>query len=208
MRRTVRSVRGLARAAIALLLVTGVVAIADPAYALTVTVTGATPGSLGQGATGSVVSVTGTGFSNTGGSPVASVSGTGVTVTNTALVDSTHLNVTINVSPTAPVGARNVTVNQGPGGVDSGTCTGCLTINVGPSISGVVPASGGQNALHEVVGLTGANFAGANGAPFGGTVAFSGTGITVNGVTPTHRPTSASTSRSRRGPPRRCGASR
>lgn len=136
-----------------LLIVGGLVTVAEPALALTVQVTGATPGSLGQGATDVVVSVTGSGFSDLGGDVNVTVSGTGVTVSETVLVDSTHLDATVSVAEGATLGARNVTVSQGIGGLDSGTCTGCLTIVAGPTVASISPTAATNTGSVSVVVL-------------------------------------------------------
>jgi hypothetical protein len=134
----------------------------------TVTVTSLAPRKLGQGASGANVTITGTGFVS---GAVASVSGTGVTVSSTSFVSSTQLTAKISIAATATTGPRNVTVTQ-PGG--SGSCTGCLSVAVGPKPTGVSPPSGARGTAVPVT-ITGTGFG--NNAK----VAVSG-GVTVSNV--------------------------
>lgn len=84
----------------------------SPFPALPLTVTSVTPSSGVQGATGLDITINGTNFIS--GASV-SFSGTGITVVSTTFVNSTKLITKINISPTAPSGARNVIVTN-PGG--------------------------------------------------------------------------------------------
>ncbi len=75
-------------------------------------VTGIAPSSVNQGVTDRDITVTGTGFQS---GAVVSFSGAGITVKSTTFTNSTRLVARIDVSPTAPAGARNVIVTN-PGG--------------------------------------------------------------------------------------------
>jgi IPT/TIG domain len=132
------------------------------------TVTSVVPSSLGQGGSRSFT-INGTNFDNTA---TASVSGTGVTVLSTTFVSSTKLTAKIKAAASATTGARDVTVTTSGG---SGTCIGCLTINVGPSVTSTSPSSGAHGTTMNV-DVLGANFVSGAKATFG-------TGITVNSVT-------------------------
>jgi hypothetical protein len=105
----------------------------------------------------------------------ASFSGTGVTVNSTTFVSASQLTANITISSTAPTGARDVTVTNPDQG--TGTCTGCFTVNGGPTVTSTNPASRGQGATNQTITVNGTGFA--NGA----NATFSGSGITVNSTT-------------------------
>ena len=132
------------------------------------TVTGAVPSSRGQGATSQSITVSGTDFVE---GAIVSFSGTGITVNSTTFVDSEELTANITISPTATTGARDVIVTNPDAGTDA--CTGCFTVNTGPTVTGTDPSSLGRGAIAEEVTVTGTGFV--NGA----TVSFSGTGVNV-----------------------------
>jgi hypothetical protein len=138
------------------------------------TVTAATPSSRGQGATSQNIVVTGNFFLN---GAAVSFSGTGITVNSTTFNSATQLTANITVGTTATLGARNVIVTNPAGGGTAGTCTNCFTVNARPGTFTLNPNTRGQGAVNQIVVITGTLFQ--NGA----TVAFSGTGITVNSVT-------------------------
>ena len=141
--------------------------------------TSTNPSSRGRGATNQNVNLAGTGFQS--GATVA-FSGTGITVNNVAFSSSTLLVVNLSVSGSATLGARNVTVTNLDGG--TGTLNNGFTVNTGPGLTSLSPSSRAQGQSNQSITFNGSNFGGANG-PFGGSVAFSGTGITVNSVTRT-----------------------
>ena len=93
---------------------------------------------VGQGATNWPITVTGTGFVN-GAGLSAAVSGTGVTVVSTTFVNSTTLTVNLTVASNATLTARNITVTNPDGG--TGTGTGVLTIDAGPTVTSPTSAS-------------------------------------------------------------------
>jgi hypothetical protein len=137
------------------------------------TATGASPSSRGQGATNQNITVTGTFFR-----PGASVAmGTGVTINSTTFVSATQLTVNVTVPVATTTGVRNVVVTN-PTGFGSATCTSCFTVAAAPGATITLnPNNRGQGATNQNVTVTGSNF------QSGATVAFSGTGITVNSTT-------------------------
>jgi len=118
------------------------------------TVTSVSPAILNQNSTTPTFSITGTNFT-----PSATVgfSTSGVVASLVTYVGPTSLTATVTVSPTAPLGASNVTVTTSAG---PGTCTACLTIAGGtsPTITLVSPNSLPQGASNQAVTLTGTNF--------------------------------------------------
>ncbi len=135
-------------------------------------VSGATPSSRGQGATDEDITINGLNFAM---GATVSFSGTGITLNSTTFVSSTELTVNIDVSGAATTGARNVTVTNTD--AQSGTCSGCFTVNAAPETSDVVPDSLAQGADGVDVAVIGTGF------QSGSIVSFSGTGITINGTT-------------------------
>ncbi len=136
------------------------------------TITSISPTTLGQGATSTTVRINGSGFNS---STAAAISGAGVT---SSVVSRTSTVVTLNVTVGAAAATqpRNVTVTNSTGATT--TCTGCLSIVAGPSITGVSPTSV-RRGLSTTVTITGARFPTGNGNV---QVAVSGTGITVGTV--------------------------
>ncbi|MGE5644556.1 MAG: DUF4082 domain-containing protein, partial [Acidobacteriota bacterium] len=102
------------------------------------------------------------------------VSGTGVTVSGVTVVSATQITANFVIGASATTGARNVTVTT------TGGTTGAVTFTVSapaaPTLTAISPTSGTQGATVPVT-LTGTNFVS------GATVAVSGTGVTVSGVT-------------------------
>jgi urease gamma subunit len=135
------------------------------------TVTSASPGSRGQGASGQTIAITGSHFA---GGAVATVSGTGVTVNSTSFNSSTELTANVSVAANAATGARNITITNPDAG--TGVGTGVFTITAAPSVESTNPSSRGQGANSQTVAVKGKNFA--NGA----TASF-GSGIVVNSTT-------------------------
>ena len=143
------------------------------------TVTSLSPNSRGQGATNENVVVTGTNFLSGTWATTSVGFGTGITVNSVTRVDSTHLKVNLSVAASAAPGARDVTVRNPDFGRT--TLPGGFTVNVGPGTVSLNPASRGQGATNQVIVITGANFV--TGTWTTSSVAFSGSGITVNSVT-------------------------
>lgn len=134
-------------------------------------VTGIAPSSLAQGVADVDVIVTGDHFQAT---PAVTVSGSGVTVTGVVHDSATQLTVTISVDSSAPTGARSVTVtNPDTGAV---VVAGGLTITTGPKFTSMDPAAIAQGRSAQTVVITGSDFAATP------TVAFTGTGVTVDSV--------------------------
>ncbi|MGE5644760.1 MAG: DUF4082 domain-containing protein, partial [Acidobacteriota bacterium] len=134
------------------------------------TLTAVSPAS---GLRGTTVPVTLTGTNFATGATVA-VSGTGVTVSGVTVVSATQITANFVIGASATTGARNVTVTT------TGGTTGAVTFTVSaaaaPTLTAVNPASGVRGTTVPVT-LTGTNFVS------GATVAVSGTGVTVSGVT-------------------------
>jgi prepilin-type N-terminal cleavage/methylation domain-containing protein len=150
-------------------------AMASKAFSLTIgtppTITTLNPTSLGQGATGQNVIVTGTNFQV---GVVATFSGTGITVNNTTRNSATQLTVTITIDPAAPTGARDVTVTN----PDTGVVTKVGGFAVGPILASITPNSM-KKGTSGTVTITGTGFI--NGASLDVTV--SGTRVTPSNVT-------------------------
>lgn len=119
-------------------------------------VTSVSPGSLPQGASSAPITITGTGFDGTFGASVT-VSGTGVTVSNVIVASATSITAVATVAEGATVGARNVIVAQGSGGLDTDTCPGCLTITAGPVITSIAPPAASNTAITNLT-ATGTGF--------------------------------------------------
>ena len=146
------------------------------------TVTGApsisslSPSSRGQGAVNQSITLAGSGFLS-GSWTSASVlfSGTSITVNSVTRNSSTSLSINITISAEATTGSRSVTVVNTDGG--RATATGAFSVNARPTISSLSPSSRGQGAASQTIIVAGTGFVS------GATVAFSGSGITVNSVT-------------------------
>jgi hypothetical protein len=153
-----RSVWALAAAIVATLLV-GVVGIQPAAAAPAVS--SISPTTLGRGATNVDLVVNGSGFDGSFGGPNVTVSGTGVTVNSTVMNSTVKLTANVTVASNATLSQRTVTVSQGPGGLQTASCTNCLTIAVGPTIAGTPSPSGAPNTggPSTLVTVTGTNFA-------------------------------------------------
>jgi sulfopyruvate decarboxylase TPP-binding subunit len=136
------------------------------------TVTSATPSARGQGTTGEDITVAGTNFAM---GATASFSGTGITVNSTTWVSPTELTVNIDVAAGATPGARNVTVTNTD--TQSGTCTGCFTVQAAPTITSTNPSTRGQGATNQNITVNGTGFLST------ATATFNGTGITTNSTT-------------------------
>ncbi len=137
------------------------------------TVTSVTPNSRGQAATNQDLVISGTFFR-----PGATVtfSGAGITVNTVTFNSPTQLTVNISILQGAAISARNVTVSN-PTGFGAGVCTACFSVAARPGTFSLNPNTRGQGAANQVIVITGSLF------QSGATVAFSGTGITLNSVT-------------------------
>ena len=134
------------------------------------TVTSISPATRAQGLTSDIV-ITGTGFIS--GAAVV-FSGSGISINSTTFNSATQLTVNISIAGFAATGARDLTVNNPDFG--SAALAGALTISPAPSVTGITPTSLGAGAVSQTVTITGTGFAS------GALVAFSGSGITVNGL--------------------------
>ena len=134
-----------------------------------VTVKTASPKALGQGATKAKVTITGTGFV-TGATVTSSTSG--VTFASVTIVSSTKLTALATVTATAATGATTLTVTDSSG---SGSCSTCLKIDAGPTITKVAPATLAPGSSQTVT-FTGTNFVATP------TLKATGTAITITNV--------------------------
>ncbi|MGJ4844988.1 IPT/TIG domain-containing protein [Leifsonia sp. Le1] len=147
------------------------------------TITSLTP-THGPEAGGTVVTITGTGFTGATGVTFGGTAGTGFTVVN----DTT---ITVTTPAHAP-GATDVVVQSPNGNSAPGTFT-FDAAPVAPTITSLTPTHGPE-AGGTVVTITGTGFTGATGVTFGGTA---GTGFTVVNdttitvTTPAHAPGAA-----------------
>ncbi|MCW2926714.1 MAG: uncharacterized protein JWM86_682, partial [Thermoleophilia bacterium] len=100
-------------------------------YVLTssVSVTGLTPSTVPQGRKGLVVQVAGTGFVSGAG---VTISGTGVSVASTTWVSATRIDITLNVTDVATLGARTVTATNPD--LSTASLVGGLTVTT-PSLT-------------------------------------------------------------------------
>jgi hypothetical protein len=136
------------------------------------TVESTSPSSRGQGATSQTITIKGKAFVS--GASVA-FSGTGITVNSTTFVSATELKANITVDANAATGARAVTVTNPDAG--AGTLANAFTVNPAPTVESTSPSSRGQGAASQTIAIKGKDFVS------GASVAFSGTGITVNSTT-------------------------
>lgn len=157
----------------------GAIDTADGAFSVfapTPTVTDASPDILIQGASGVLVTVTGTNF-RTGGA--ITFSGTGITPGATSVVGPTSATVTVDVAADATVGARDVTFTQpAVGGGASATGAGLVTVNhPTPTVTAVDPDTVTQATGPATLTVTGTGFRD------GGALSISGTGLTLGSTT-------------------------
>ena len=119
-----------------------------------VSVTALSPATIGQGGSGVLVTITGSGFDPTSAVTIAR---TGVTTVagSQEYVDSTTLRVSLNVAANTALGAANVTVSGADG---TATCSGCLTVTARPTVTSTDPDKLGQGARNREVIVTGTNF--------------------------------------------------
>jgi hypothetical protein len=136
------------------------------------TVGSLSPGSVGQGASGQNVTITGSGFES---GAAVSFSGSGVTVNSTTFNSASSLTANVSVSASAATGARNLTVTNPDN--SSAASSGALTINAGPTVTAASPSALATGASSQNVTITGTGFR------TGAAVSFSGSGITVNSTT-------------------------
>ena len=139
------------------------------------TVTAVTPNTRGQDAASQNVVVTGSFFRP---GATAAFSGAGISVNSTTFNSPTQLTVNISILQGAAISARNVTVTN-PTGFGTATCAACFSVTARPGTFSLNPSTRGQGAANQVITITGTLI------QSGATVAFSGTGITINSTTVT-----------------------
>jgi hypothetical protein len=132
--------------------------------------TSCSPTSGAQGATISNFTVNGSGFGTAG---TLAFSGTGITVNSYSTQTDTEIVASITIAANAAAAASNVTVTNATGGL-TGTLSGAFTVNAQPAPTSVTPTTGAQGATISNFTVRGSGFG------TGGTLSFSGTGITVN----------------------------
>jgi len=139
------------------------------------TVTSVNPATGNQGATLTVVTLTGTNFTNT-----TKVSfGGGINVTGFTVVNDTQITADITIANHAFVGTRFVTVvNESGHGTMS---AGFSVTKFAPVVNGVNLSTGTQGANLTDIVISGTNFTGATAVSFGGGIDV--TGFIVNGDT-------------------------
>ncbi len=144
--------------------------------AATPTVSAVSPTTVEQGASGVLVTVTGTKF-QTGGA--ISFSGTGLTLGSTTVASSTSASVSVTVASGATLGKRDVTFTQpaGAGGA-SGTLAQGLEVTAPQlQLTSVSPAGLSPGQSRVAVTLTGSGF------DSGTSVSVSGSNVTVHSTT-------------------------
>ncbi len=117
-------------------------------------------------------SVTLSGANFTFDTPTILVSGSGITVSNLVVVSDTTITADLVVSAGAATGVRTVRVETAEG--DSTTVNFTINVSSDPTITSITPSSGYQTSTIAFT-ITGTNLT-------GGSVAISGTGITVQNV--------------------------
>ena len=164
--------RSLRTAALAVLIAAGSLPlVAAPAYAATPVPVSVSPSSRAQGSGPTAVTITGTSLE----SGATADFGSGITVSGTSVANAAGTTLTglqITVSPTAPIGPRNVLVIN-PGGA-TGNCAGCFTVAAPPVVNAVSPAAGNPGQSVNVT-ITGSGFQ-------AGPTVTAGTGIAVTNV--------------------------
>ena len=100
------------------------------------TVTSTTPSSRDAGAVNQDITITGNTFE---ANATVLFSNPGITVNSTTFVNATTLTANISISPTATLGAVDVTVVNPDGGF--GTGTGVFTVNAAPTLVSITPSS-------------------------------------------------------------------
>jgi hypothetical protein len=136
-------------------------------------VSGVSPATAGQGATNRNITITGQGFEN-GAIAQFGAPGSAIATNYTQFIDANTLIANITVANGAPLTTYDVTVIDPGFGV--GTCTGCFSVNSGPTVTGTSPSARGGGATNQTISINGTGFA--NGA----TVAFGGSGVSVGAV--------------------------
>ena len=142
------------------------------AFTVTVPVITITSVSPATGAAGGSVPVTLTGTNFCAGATLT-VSGSGVTASNVVVTGTTQIKAQLTIDRAAAAGTRSLTVNLAS--ATSGSADFAVTSSA-PTVSGISPASGTAGSSVPIT-LTGTNLLA------GATVAVSGSGVAVSGVT-------------------------
>jgi hypothetical protein len=134
------------------------------------------PTSRGQGASNQTITINGSNFL-AGSWPTSSVafSGSGIIVNSVSRPSATVLTVNLSIASGAATGARTLTVRNLDGGLAS--LASAFTVNAGPTLTSLTPNSLAHGQASKTIVFAGTGFVS------GATVAFSGSGITVNSVT-------------------------
>jgi hypothetical protein len=140
------------------------------------TATSVTPAIVKQGDTAAARFLTGTNFRSGG---ALTVSGTGLTVASVVVTSATRVDFTLTATTAATAGARDVTWTQpAAGGSGAVTLTGGITVNYpDPTVTSASPGQLERGASALTLTVTGTSF-----RP-GGTIAISGTGVTLSSPT-------------------------
>ena len=116
----------------------------------TPTVTGVSPPSLGRGAAGRAVTITGSNFDNGNGGGNVAVTIPGVTLSSVVATSATTITATAAVPGTADVGLRDVSVlNTAAGRRGRATCAGCFAVDTF-SVDSVTPTAVLNSATYEL----------------------------------------------------------
>ncbi|MFM8311787.1 MAG: beta strand repeat-containing protein, partial [Ilumatobacteraceae bacterium] len=126
------------------------------------------PAALGQGTTGRLLQISGTGFQD---GIAASFSGTGLTLGAVQFNSSTSISVTVAVADNATTGPRSLTLTNPDGG--SIQSAAALAVTARPAASSLTPSTLGQGAASIAVAVNGSGF------QAGLTASISGTGVTI-----------------------------
>ena len=132
------------------------------------------PASGAQGTAPTGVVITGRFTHFTSGTPAVTFSNPGVTASAIVVTDATHLTATLTITPTAALGASNVTVTTGS---EVATGSSLFTVTAGtPVVSTISTTSGKQGQTITNVQITGQFTHFTSGTP---AVSFSNTGVSA-----------------------------
>ena len=128
-----------------------------------ITVTAVNPSSVNRGVNNVNLAVTGANFMD---GATITFSGTGITVNSVTYNSSTSLTVNVNISSSAALGSRDITVTN-PYGI-SGTGSNLLNVLGSVEVSGISPNVGSTGASGMSVTITGNNFVSGAAVTIGG----------------------------------------
>ncbi|MBA2388946.1 MAG: hypothetical protein H0V67_01710 [Geodermatophilaceae bacterium] len=124
----------------------------NPGAATLPVVTRLTPSSVGPGAVGYVMTVTGANFRS---NSTVAVSGTGLTLVSTTFENSASIRISVTAALSLGASVRDVTVTTPA--VGSATCVRCLTVTAKPIPTAASPALA-MGATERIVTVTGTGF--------------------------------------------------